>query len=265
MTTERSSAFQEFNREQTRVNRIFWSSEVAHEIVKQRFLTPAMLKTPESIKVVFSELECNAFIPPVNGKASHYERTAKQFKDDLDKALEATSKLVIVDMHRAFERFLTLRANVQGLPEDRRKTLRKYLKRGGSIRYQADLRQLCGLSATKEVPFHYFLDARIYHEVRHDIAHADDPASVNLGAGPWVDQRVLDCCTHNAGWNGKTIFPNSTPQQRAGAIERVCTGAQKKQKKHPSEPLIFFYALFCLGAYHRLARTIDESLPPMEK
>jgi hypothetical protein len=271
MATKHSPAFNEFRQEQRLLNKFLWSSDVAHETVRQKFLTQQMLESIEPIRLLFDPpLSCNAFIPPANHKyPSKYEATANVFREDIDRNLEANSKLVIIHFNRAFERFLRNRSKIENLPEDRQKLVHEYLKRGGSLNYRERLRKL-GVSASVKVRFEYFLDVCIYQEVRHDIAHADDEDSINFGAKPWSDKSVVAKCEKNAGWKDKPIFPKSTGDEQREAIRRVCAGARNMHSRSRTElnpegePLIFFYALFSLGAYRRLADAIETSLPPMK-
>jgi len=272
MGTVNSRAFIEFDQEQYLLNKFLWSSEVAHEIVRQKFLIPELLKRTEPLRLLFDPpLRCNAFIPPANGKhPSKYEEPPNVFCEHIERNLEANSKLVVVHFNRAFERFLRMRLKLKQLKDADQKTvekLRKYFKIGGSENYLEWLGNL-GISASFNVPFKHFLDVCIYKEVRHDIAHADDDASINFGDKPWSDETIVAKCKKNAGWNGRRIFPiPTTDEQLKAAIQRVWGGARKMHSISKSdvnregEPLIFFYALFSLGAYRKLAASIERSLP----
>lgn len=107
-----------------------------------------------------------------------------------------------------------------------------------------------------------FLDVQIYHLVRHEIAHGDHDDGINVGDAPWRDTNIVEYCKRNKNGAGRKVFPHdTTPEQARAAICRVCDGANDKVKSWPSEPLIFFYASFSLGAYHKLAKDIDRLLP----
>ena len=275
--TKQLSAFEEFHEEQRLLNQFLWSSEVAHETVLQKFLTPAMLERTEPLRVLFEPpLECNAFVPPAGGKhPSKYEETPNVFREHIGRNLEANCKLVIIHFNRTFERFLRRRTKLKlskGASQKMLGDLHGYLNRGGGENYLEYLGNL-GIPASSNVPFEYFLDVCIYKQVRHDIAHADDDNSVNFGAKPWSDSEVVKKCEKNAAWHGKPVFPDSSnADQQTKAIKRVCiNGARRNQFKSKSEanpegePLIFFYALFSLGAYRKLAVAINKSLPPARK
>lgn len=75
----------------------------------------------------------------------------------------------------------------------------------------------------------HFLDAQIYHLVRHDIAHGDRSDAINVGSASWSDRAIRDYCKHNKNGAGRNVFPSDTgPEQRGAAIKRGCDGAREK-------------------------------------
>lgn len=266
-----SPAFKELREEQLLLNRFFWSSEVAFALVRQKSLSEIEMESTKPLRELLSpRLICNAFIPPSNHKQpSKYEATPKDFRGHLDINLAINSKFVILHFNRAFERFLRRRSRLEGLDGPQQTDLYRYLKRGASRDYTKWLLGI-NVQTSRNVPFEYFLDVRIYQEVRHDIAHADDESSPNFGAAPWSDKLIIEKCEKDAGWNHKRMFPESTLDERSEAIKRVCKGAQNSQSRSKTaldpegQPLIFFYALFSLGAYRKLAKALEISMPPMK-
>jgi len=265
MSKAASPAFSEFKHEQTQINEFLWSSEIAHAIVLQRFISRDMRASPKPLRVFLPTLRCNAFVPPRSGKESKYSKPASVFERHLKRNFEAASKLVIVQIYRAFERFLTQRTKLHSSDDDTQRRLLKYLRSGASNNLAARIQSMgIALAPVDEELHNHFLDAQIYHLVRHDIAHGDHSDAINVGGTSWSDRTVRGYCQNNKNGTGRNVFPPDTTQEQAdAAIERVCDGAHDKIEKWPTEPLIFFYALFSLGAYHRLAQGIDALLPPM--
>ena len=216
-------------------------------------------KSSLPVNQLFSELSGNAFKAPVNKKYPvKYAREAWQFDLDLQENLSSSCKLVIVRFHRALERFLEVRFQEAYPNSDRMGKLFGYLAHGGGPNSVAELRGL-GIQTLHQIPHRLMLNARIYAEVRHDIAHGDGKDTIDVGEGVWTDKKVHDRCVKNRGFRGP-MFERASDHDIAEAIRYVCGGAHKKHEK-TGQPLIFFYALFCFGAYRKLAEAIELAFP----
>ncbi|MGC8477151.1 MAG: hypothetical protein ACP5NP_12420 [Acetobacteraceae bacterium] len=187
---------------------------------------------------------------------------------------------MILAFSRAFERYLHRRSQVYTTTPPkggfRNENLEKYLKQGASRDYKKDLCKNLGVSVSNDVPFQYFLAVRIFQQVRHDIAHADNDRSQNRSDAEWCDKEIEEMCRHNQDRNKRPVFPKSSSEdERLDAIKEVCGGARKASSKaaraalYPGRrpnpdppPLIFFYALFSLRAYRKLADAIECSFRP---
>lgn len=257
--TEQSAAFKEFRRVQRKLNYFLWSTEIAVGLVKDRVLKDEILQSSLPVNQLFPELTGNAFKAPANKKYPvKYARYAWQFDQDLEENLSSSCKLVIVRFHRALERFLEARFRAAYPNSDRMGKLFSYVGHGGGPNSVGELRGL-GIPTLQPIPHALMLNARIYAEVRHNIAHGDGRDTVDVGEGIWVDTKVRDRCMRNEGYRGP-MFERATDEDIAKAVNRVCGGAQRKHEK-TGQPLIFFYALFCFGAYRKLVEAVELAFP----
>lgn len=262
MSASASPELIEFKREQTLINEFLWSSEIAYELVMQEHMTDDMRKSTRPLRAHLSKLHCNAFKATADPKKIRYKSTPGEFEDHLKRNFEAANKLVVVNIYRAYERFLNERVKLPSLDAGHQKELHTYLKSGASKHFHGTLKKIGvtvgPLSADLR---NQFLDVEVYHQLRNSIAHGDSNDEINIGDEPWSDETLYKYCLENKNRAGRVVFPrNTTIAEREAAVVRVCDGARKKKNRWPAEPLIYFYTLFSLGAYHKLARSIDQAL-----
>jgi hypothetical protein len=266
-----SPAFAEFCAEQKDLNYYFWSAELATALVRKRIIAGLKGHNKARVNELFSDIDCNAFIAPNNKQfAVKYGKHLPAFDKDLSRHLAYASKLVILRFFRAFERFATKRIAEVTAHEEQRKKFRGYLKRGGSDDSIADLARI-NIPTSRKIPYEQMLDAGIYAQLRNGLAHDDvsddpsepgDPLAIAFDSSEWKDEGLRKRCLENKTGLGQPLFPQAKANDVRDAIKRVIAGARDARKRSPQPlPLIFFYALFCFGAYRRLASSIENALP----
>lgn len=256
----RKTPFEEFCDVQEKLNFFLWPAEIAICLVQQKILTGELRANRLPVFRLFPEIECNAFKAPANGRyEAKYSGSAARLNSDLDSGLGFFCKLVIVRFHRALERYIQKRCELAGMDGERAGAFKRYVLSGGGKDSAADL-QKENIATLAAIPRLQMMDARIYVEVRHDLAHGDDSDTVDVVEGKWGDEKVFKRCTENRGHNGRRIFRNADDKEIKAVLARVCGGAQKKAGQ-TGQPLIFFYALFCFGAYRKLVVSIENALP----
>ena len=177
-----TTRYGQFAAEQRNLNAFLWSSEVAVELVRQRILPGYKLvdgKTYADTRKVAEvfEISCNALLPgaPRNDDPSprepKYRARLREFEGDLGKNMTQFSKVVIVSIHGAFERFIKERVGdllnqTHKLTEDD-----IWSKTKGLFSHQAGIALLpkriqdLKLELSREIPRKLLVDAAIYGEL----------------------------------------------------------------------------------------------------
>jgi hypothetical protein len=257
----RSWVFSDFSDEQQTLNRRFWSSELAVQLAIQGPVRRHR-SDPRQVHEIFSSLRCHAFIPPRNPKFDvKYEALVRDFEQDLYSNLEFLSKTVIFTIHRAAE--LYLKESLEAAAGRPVRRIKPQFVSACKAYQSADreLKQPAVISA--------LLEAQIYAEIRNDIAHADGQGRTKQSASAWSDLAIYERCENERAGRipakERRIFPDWVEHENPGAAERavksVIEGARAAAERHRPEPLIFFYALFGLGAFMRFCIALEDSLP----
>jgi hypothetical protein len=255
MAAQKSAEFKDFSRAQHQINEFLWSSELAYELILQKMLTKES-QTGEVHKI-FADVDCHAFVPgtkaykliqagetpPHGGK---YEVTVGTFKIHLRENLESVCRYVIIRFHSALERYLWRRCQPLFIrTEMNRKERKAAQKNFQGVSYQ-DLQNKLSARTSLRAPVDrkIALKAQCYRMVRNEFVHKDD------WRPPWSDAKLR-----------KTIEQTFSEKEGKALVELVCKPITKRITRDPSTPALFFYALFCLTDYRKLAEELEKALP----
>jgi hypothetical protein len=259
----KSRPFAAFAAAQIQVNEFLWSSELSYTLVERIVLTPEIRDGDPGVHQAFADLrpKPHAFIPPSRardllraGKTPRrtvkYDVPISAFDRQLKANFEALCRYVIIRFHSALERFLWERAepflNLAALAPEARKNRRKQYQETPYQNWQKATRRWIDLPLRAEVPRASGLIAQAHRMVRNGIIHKEIDWHL-----PWSDAALLAAV--------RTSF---SARDRDLIIDQLCDPIRQRIGQRKDVPILFFYALFSLTAYRKLAELVESALPP---
>jgi hypothetical protein len=257
MSVQHSTEFGEFTRSQREVNHFLWSSEFAYELILQKVLTPPVRSDPNRIHKISADVDCHAFVPGTKtrkaietGKAprhgTKYEVDVATFEMHLRDNLEPVCRYVIIRFHSALERFLWFRCKpllrLETMTAKERRNTKKRFQQTSYLDLEERLKQ--NITLERSIDPEVAIMAQAFRMLRNEFIRKE-----REWAPPWSDSYFRQTLASTFGERSKTL------------IRLICDPVKRKTANDPRTPTIFFYALFCLTAYRRLALEVEQALP----
>lgn len=301
----RSKALGRLFKSQTRINRFFWSSELAYQVCVQRLLRPMDdIARTQLVTDVFSNVEASALLTPNNKKReAHYRKSVVNFEKQLRLNLESVSEHVILDFFGEFELYLEERLtkllmekseNMKHLLDEiKKKGVRSFHREWGDRKEKGLVEAFKNMTLTEllrtlkaleilhqafEMDNEILIKAEGYRFLRHKLTHPEShtfgdeerfEASLRdriLSDRRFIKLGNLDADENNCD-NNKDIksSENGSADLNPMQIAIICSvfdePMARKQKGRADNPLIFYQAIFALGAFNNFAVALDAALP----
>jgi hypothetical protein len=247
--SEARTPFELFGEAQIHVNDFLWSAEIGLALVDHRILSDPTLNLQKRVHALFGDLEPKPHAFVLNTKGSpKYTSTAQDFRGHMKEDFESLCRYVILRFHSALELFIWLRCKPYlGLQGKSAKDIRKikddWLK--------SDYRQLGGrlsalLGKPIEIDHHIALQAQAFRLLRNTLVHLQEDTFFDQR---WTDAEIVAKIR-------RTFHGGDLKHVEKALVQKI----QGMQKKTPAAPTLFFYALFLLTDYRKLAKAVEDAL-----